>query len=153
MKEKTLLELLDKKKNIIIYGAGMVGGLVFKRLTANGISKERISFAVSSKNHSSEYMGCAVTDIYNTKIDTNSIIIVSTLKKSQTQIIETLIDMGINNYYIVDDELYEDMEAMYIDNYLKCHVMKWQKKEILFMASDNNHSSGAFLCFKKGRNQ
>ena len=142
------LELIQlcKGKKVYIYGAGMVGGLIFKRLRANGISKKNIFFVVSSASSSSEYMGCIVTDIHSTKIETNSIIIVSTLKKNQNQIVKTLIDIGINNYYIVDDELYEDMEAMYVENYLTCCVAKSGKKEIMFMASDNNHSSGAFLC-------
>ncbi|MBR6773077.1 MAG: hypothetical protein IKM16_00270, partial [Clostridia bacterium] len=68
----------------------------------------------------------------------NSIIIVSTLKKNQNQIVKTLIDIGINNYYMVDDELYEDMEAMYVENYLTCCVAKSGKKEI-------PNSAGHFL--------
>ena len=145
MTEQELIRLCINKK-IYIYGAGMVGGLVFKRLTEHGICKEKISFVVSSANSNLQYMGCMVTDIHDTKIEDNSIVIVSTLKKNHFQMIKTLCNVGIENYYIVDEELYKEMEKAYVDNYLMCHELKWQKKEILFMASDNNSSSGAFLC-------
>lgn len=137
---------LCKNKNVYIYGAGMVGGLVFKRLIANGIIKEKIGFVVSSANRGQRYMGCDVTDIHNTKIDESAVILVSTLKKNQYQIIKTLCDIGICNYHLVDEELYEDLEQAYVKDYLSCHELKESKKEILFLSSDNNSSSGAFLC-------
>ena len=50
---------LKKRKKIIIYGAGMVGKLVYSRLIANGLKDNIIGFAVSNKTIHT-YMGIPV---------------------------------------------------------------------------------------------
>ena len=54
-----------------------------------------------------------------------------------------------NNYYdfdIVDNSLFEEMEKLYVAKHNQEYPVTNTTKDILFMASDNNCSSGAFLC-------
>ncbi len=47
--EKQLVRCLGENRHIILYGAGMVGELVCRRLLANGLSGKITGFAVSKK--------------------------------------------------------------------------------------------------------
>ena len=70
MKEKDLLQKLQNDDHkILIYGAGMVGSLVFHRLLAGGILKERIAFIVSHKEQKNDtFLGQNIFDIHDNKV-------------------------------------------------------------------------------------
>lgn len=149
MKEKDLLQKLQNDDHkILIYGAGMVGSLVFHRLLAGGILKERIAFIVSHKEQKNDtFLGQNIFDIHDNKVFfENAHIIVSTLPGTHQSMINTLHE---NNYYdfdIVDNSLFEEMEKLYVAKHNQEYPVTNTTKDILFMASDNNCSSGAFLC-------
>jgi hypothetical protein len=144
--EQELIKKANASNKVYIYGAGMVGGLVLKRLNANGISPEKISFVVSEARQNQMYMEYPVLDIHYIDKLEDFIIIVSTMKKNQQQIIKTLHSVGIKDFYVVDSDLYKDMEQRYVDDYLKKHKLEDKERDVLYMSSDNNNSSGAFLC-------
>lgn len=147
MKEEQLLNDVAEYKKIFIYGAGMVGGLVLKRFIKYGINPDCINFVVSEAFFGQSYLGHTVYDIRELKkISGDYKIIVSTLKKNQPQIIDNLERMEITDYIVVDEELYDDMEENYVEEFLKTKKINSDDIDILFMASDNNSSSGAFLC-------
>lgn len=124
----------------------MVGGLVYKRLIANGIKHDAISFVVSETTTNQCYMDCPLIVFDEYSDNNSSIIVVATLEKNHKQIIETLIRHNIDNYIVVDNELYEDLEKCYVNEYLTNNPVIEEERQILFMSSDNNSSSGAFLC-------
>lgn len=147
MNEQKLVELISKKSHIFIYGAGMVGSLVLTRLKALGIDEASIDFVISKAAAGQEYLGHKVYELGDCNFDDQSLIIVATMPKNQGQIIENLHKHNITEFIAVDDELYEDMERAYIASFMETHGNSIVgDRDILFMSSDNNYTSGAFLC-------
>lgn len=145
MTNKQFIDELELK-TVYIYGAGTVGGLVFKRLVAKGVKQDSIYFVVSEAACNQQYMNRPVIGISEYIASDNNIIIVATLKKNHNQIVKMLERHNIDTYIVVDSELYEDLESEYVEDYLRCNPVAMGNRQILFMASDNNSSSGAFLC-------
>ncbi len=148
LKEQDLLNILKEKNKVLVYGAGMVGGLVLIRLKALGIDEEKIDFVVSKASNDQTYFGHKVYEIGNYEFREETTIIVATMPKNQGPIIENLDRLGFKDYIRIDDELYEEMENKYIDDFMKAEISKHNRGDIdiLFMSSDNNYTSGAFLC-------
>lgn len=149
MKKKDLLQKLKKDDyKILIYGAGMVGSLVFYCLVSGGIPKGRIAFVVSRRERADTFfLGQEVFEIHECTTLFGSVhIIVSTLPETHQEIVYTLHE---NNYYdfdVVDELLFKEMQKSYVVEHNAKYPVADKPIDILFMASDNNCSSGAFLC-------
>ena len=126
----------------------MVGSLVLSRLKSFGIENERICFVVSKANADQHYLGFPVFDVSKYEWNKDSFVIISTLPKNQGQIICNLEKYNVKDYIAVDDELFEEMERGYILDFYrdKGKSIVEGDKDVLFMSSDNNYTSGAFLC-------
>ena len=146
MTELELLKRINEKKRILIYGAGMVGGLVLSRLKALGIDDKSLAFVITNASSNQYYMDHKVYGIDDYEPHDQCLIIVSTLPKNHGQMVQELKKRNIDNYIIVDDELYEDMERNYISEYKTLHDQIEGDRDVLLMSSDNNYTSGAFLC-------
>lgn len=146
MKEKHLINKLKNSKKIVIYGAGMVGELVYKRLCSNNLLSNLQCFAVTNLGQDKAYLGlpvCEISDIAPMK-DTITVII-ATLPELHTEILTILQSYKFENIIKVDEELFSDLSKHYIKDFQKEKKIKECQKKILFMSSDNNISSGAFL--------
>lgn len=149
MNEKDLLQKLKKDNHkILIYGAGMVGSLIFHRLVTGEISKERLAFVVTRKEkEDAVFLGQKVYDVREcAALFENVHIIIATLSQAHQGIINTLHENNFFDFDIVDDQLFKEMEKTYVTEYNMEHPVTDDAIDILFMASDNNCSSGAFLC-------
>ena len=146
MYEYEFIEYISDKKKIFIYGAGMVGSLVLKRLLCLGVETTRIAFVVTDNRSVSEFQNYHVLGVDEIEKYENCIVIVSALKKVREQMVAELAARGMQNYLFVDEELFVDMEKHYVDEFLNKNIVLAEGKDVLFMASDNNSSSGAFLC-------
>lgn len=145
--EQELLCAIKEMRKIFIYGAGMVGSLVYLRLKAMGVNDARIDFVVTRATENQKYMNHTVYGISDCELGEQCLIIVATMPKNHGQIIDTLKKHNINEYVVVDDELYDDMEREYIKSWLLSNNGSITgDRDILFIASDNNNTSGAFLC-------
>lgn len=149
MNEKNLISKLKKDQHkILIYGAGMVGSLVLSRLLAENISPERIAFIVSHKSAESvSYLGHKVYDI--NEISSNFCdkhIVVATLSNAHKEIVRTLREYHHYDFDLIDNVLFDEMEKAYVEKYNSENPITKGNKDVLFMPSDNNLSSGAFLC-------
>ena len=145
MTEQQLVNQIGKTKKVFIYGAGMVGSLVLKRLLCLGIEATRVVFTVTECN-AGEYQGIPIVGVDELKKYDNYMVIISALKEIRKQMVAELTIRGIQNYLQVDEELFGDMEKHYVDEFLHQNIISTRNKDVLFMASDNNGSSGAFLC-------
>ena len=143
-----MMNLIDKvsDKNIVIYGAGMVGGMILEHLLRKGISSSRIVFAVTSAKLNQSYMGYPVIDIHNINKEENKIVILAVVKKNQGPMVDLLLEIGISEFIVVNTELFDYLERDYVNDFLTLNTLEKKDRQILFMASDNNSSSGAFLC-------
>ncbi len=146
MNEKQFFIDLKVKKTIIIYGAGMVGNLVYSRLLSNGFKKYIIGFAVSCKNKEN-YFDVPVYEASELlKYKESADVIVATLSNLHIEILNTLQQYGFKHIWIITEELYQNMAENYIEEYRRMHNFTKVSVDVLLMASDNNSSSGAFLC-------
>lgn len=143
------MQLIDSLRNskIIIYGAGMVGELLYKRLCSYNLKNSIFSFAVTKSNGEQKFLELPVYQIDDlTGIKSEVYVIVATFPEFHKEIVDNLLRLGFQNIIKIDMEAYEDMADHYIENYKNCEKKEsWQDIDILFMASDNNPSSGAFL--------
>ncbi len=145
MRESELLGIIREHDKVHIYGAGMVGSLVLFRLKEHGIEDGKIDFFVSRSPENHNYLGYDVRGLDDSGFE-DGIYIVAVLPKNQRQLIENLKENGIDRYVVVDNELYLEMEVNYISKYMNTHDPIKGDRDILFMSSDNNYTSGAFLC-------
>ncbi len=152
--ENPFLYHVKKSKYIIIYGAGMVGELTCKRLLAHGLNEKIIGFAVSKKGKGSgeDNRLCGleiyeITELERYKRD--ALVIVATLPNVQEEIKKNLLHLQFEKIAFVGRKLYKSFEKHYVREFLKKTPPAFSmaaKNRILFMASDNNRTSGAFLC-------
>lgn len=145
MIKEQLIKECDNKK-VCIYGAGMVGELVLEHLLRKGISSNRIVFAVTSAEPNQSYMGYPVMDIHDVAKKRNVIFILAVMKKNQGPMIDVLLNIGVSDFIVIDDKLFSFLEQDYVGDFLSTHAIEKKDRQILFIASDNNSSSGAFLC-------
>lgn len=130
----------------VIYGAGMVGNLVRQYFEVNGEASKILSFAVSEKNKSYLYNGyrcCSIDDL--SEYADAAVVIVATFPGPQDAIERKLIELGFENIIKLNREIYQLMANAYIENFL-VNVKLRPSYDIMYMASDNNKTSGAFLC-------
>ncbi len=148
LKETDFLREVEKHKKICIYGAGMVGSLVLLRLRSFGIEDDRICFIVSKASDNQTYFDMPVYSVGEYEWGEDFKVIVATLPKNQGQIISNLKKNNIKEYIAVDDELFEEMERGYISDFNRDNreVSINDDIDVLYMSSDNNYTSGAFLC-------
>lgn len=152
--EKRFICQLRKSQYMIIYGAGMVGELTYKRLLANGLERKILSFAISKSQKSmvedNRLCGvpiCEIDELQDYKKE--AIVIVATLPNVQKEIEKNLINLQFEHVVFVSHQLYQNFFKNYVSDFKKQNsidLKKDVKKRILFMASDNNKISGAFLC-------
>ena len=63
--EKKFIDQIKKSKYVIIYGAGMVGELIYNRILRYGLDKKVIGFAVTQKQENKEIMLPVLLFIYH----------------------------------------------------------------------------------------
>lgn len=131
---------------IIIYGAGMVGNLTRLYCEITGVSDNIIAFAVSEKILPSSFWGyrfCCIDDLYEFKDKYK--VLIATFPGAQETIEKRLRVVGFNDIIKMDFKMYRSMTNLYISNFLKSKKYA-NSYDILYIASDNNRTSGAFLC-------
>lgn len=146
MQEHELVLELKKREKIIIYGAGMVGGLVYSRLASNGLGNYILGFAVTKKTIET-YLSVPVyeiSELASYKVSAN--IVIATLPSLHEEILDILMLNGFRNVWNITDALYNDMSSKYISDFKKRNILEDKVVDVLLMASDNCFSSGAFLC-------
>lgn len=148
MNEKKFLKIIEQQSNIIIYGAGMVGELLYKRLLMIGLEEKVCGFAVTKRSQSVEkFCGQPVfeiAEVANKKRE--SLVVIATLKGLHQEMEKVLKTLNFENIIKISDGLYRSISLNYIRDFRKKQKMNKKEFDVLFMASDNNSSSGAFLC-------
>ncbi len=148
MKEEDFFRKL-KKESILIYGAGMVGKLVYSRLMSAGMGEKVKGFAVTCKKEEG-CRSCLGVPLY--RIDElvscgESVdVIAAAMPALQKEILEELHRRKFPNVWEISPDLYEDLARSYMQKFREKNPFPEKEIDVLFMASDNNSSSGAFLC-------
>ncbi len=139
-----MYELNNNK--VIIYGAGMVGNLVRQYYEINGLSVNIIAFAVSNHilfDQFHNYPLMCIDDL--TEYIGECKVVIATFPDQQKSIEDRLKQRGFYDIIKINLEIYQTMTKTYISNFLKTKIYN-SFYDILYMASDNNCTSGAFLC-------
>jgi len=146
---KTEKELIDnlKTKKIILYGAGMVGGLVKSRIESHHMGNRILCFAKTIADESETYMGISVRGLdFLDKEDAELCICVCALSATREEMIRELKNRGFNCYIAVSEELISDMEERYLaEQRVIQHCMESERFDVVYFSQDNNATSGAFI--------
>lgn len=154
MDEKDFLSILIKYNKILIYGAGMVGGLVYNRVCAAGMEDKIKGFLVTKKQfdekHYLDKPIWGIEEINGNKSE--QFVIIATLPELHSVMENMLKEHGFMNFMKVDENIFRLLSQCYVNDFEK----KWKRPnkeiDIVFMASDNNRSSGAFLALAELNN-
>lgn len=151
-KEKSLVYELNKYEVIIVYGAGLVGHLLVKRLLANQLGPKLAAIAVSKRegNEADEFLQVPIREI-DSLIDyrKNAIILIATLPNLHKEIKDKLIKLNFQHILPISQKMYIHLSSQYIKDFKKNNSVKMcgqNQMRVLMMSSDNNKTSGAFLC-------
>ena len=144
MNEEKLIDSLHDAESIVIYGAGMVGELVFHRLKANGLGNKLKCFAVTKRDTEDAYLGLPVVEI-NSIEDKNAMVLLATLTQTHEEMRQTLKKCRFKKHIEITPTLYDSLSMHYMQDFQRRHSVKENYIDILMMASDNNRTSGAFL--------
>jgi hypothetical protein len=146
MNEELFFSKLIQYESIIVYGAGMVGELVYKRLLRHNMDNKVIGFAVSRKTSETFFCKKQVFEIGEFEgCRESSVVIVAVMPNTHSQMQQKLSEYGFENVVYIEQKLYDDISRNYIDDFRKANPVLQNKVDVLFMASDNNRTSGAFL--------
>lgn len=133
-------------KDLIIYGAGMVGNLVRQYLELTGNAQNIRAFAISDAIGCADYYGYKMLSIDSLKkYARKSTVLIATFPAAQETIKSKLLELGFANIVHMDYEMYQEMTDTYISK-LRCKQKINGDYDVLYVASDNNKTSGAFLC-------
>lgn len=151
--EKQLVRQMKKGSRALLYGAGMVGELTCRRLLSHGLKERILGFAVTQKTEGSglpeRFCGLPVYGIEELGYQEETLVLVTTLPNLHDEIKKNLSRLRYRNVVCISPRLYQDFFRNYASDFNKRHPLKPVKDanlRILFMASDNDPTSGAFLC-------
>ena len=101
--EQKLIETLKKFKKIYLYGAGVVGKLLEKKLSQYDIDIS--GYCVSNKDNASEEKGIFCYSTMNSKEKTGAIFVVSVTRTFRGEIVNILKSDGCHDMAIMSDDL------------------------------------------------
>lgn len=84
------LELIEKQREVIIYGTGDIGNVVYNFLKKRNYNKKIKCFAVSEKSISDEIDGIPIWEIDNLQVDDDTLFIIATCDKYWNEIEDIL---------------------------------------------------------------
>lgn len=151
--EKQLMYKIKEYSCVIIYGAGMVGELVVRYLIMQGQRERVFGFAVSQRGDKKErdfVCGVPVYGIEEWKAQRKQIlVIVATLPDLHEEMGRRAEELLFGQVIFITEKLCKELSRRYMQGYKNSYPLTFPpetKTRILFMASDNNKVSGAFLC-------
>ncbi len=147
IKEKELIEYVDTKKKVVLYGAGMVGGLVKCRLESNHLESKILCFVKSVVSGPDTYMGLDVISLDSMGgMDEDIAILVCALPVTQNEMVHELELRSFYEYRLISKELFLDLQKNYLrEQQILNPGVRSQKFDVIFFSQDNNFTSGAFI--------
>lgn len=126
-----------QNRNIIIYGAGIYGTLLFSLLDVKGLKDNVTCFAVSDRNENQEYLfGKRVLQFEDINIDSSETVIIVAMKDDKAGIvIEKLWQQNINNLYWFNSYVKAKQETEWL-RFKKHYNKTIQKNKVLFYCYD-----------------
>lgn len=149
--ERQLIKKIAEYDSIIIYGAGMVGELLAKRLLSHGMTEKIVGFAVSKKAANTDNLLCGLPVYEIDRLNSyrnSALVIVATMPDLHGEIGKKLADLLFQNIIFVGQKLYVNLARHYMNDFNRLNPAVFStdsETKVLFMASDNNITSGAFL--------
>lgn len=150
---KQLIHKIKEHGHVIVYGAGMVGELVVRYLSMHGLRDHVLGFAVSRKGDKKERDSVYGIPVYGIeeweRQREDVLVIVATLPDLHEAMGKRAAQLRFRHVVFITESLCRQLSRQYIRDYKSRSSLTFppgSKARILFMASDNNKVSGAFLC-------
>ncbi len=152
-KENQLMYRVRRQSHVLIYGAGMVGELVLRYLSMQGLKERVLGFAISKVERNAErasLLECPIYGIQEWKArKEETLVIVATLPNLHEEMGRKLTELEFSHVLFITERLYKELCRRLICDYKNKYYPTFPadiRTRILFMASDNSRVSGAFLC-------
>lgn len=132
----SLLEEIKCRSNIIIYGAGDYGQVVLEHMSNFlNFAEKKILIAVSRdeniEKNSLRDKGIEIFIIDNlTEYCHNSLVVVAVSKEKQQLMVDNLVEIGFENYFVMTEALYEYMKKINYKLRSREEVKALAKKQI-----------------------
>ncbi|MCI8598465.1 MAG: glycosyltransferase family 4 protein [Lachnospiraceae bacterium] len=149
--EKQFIKTLEKYERITLYGAGLVGELTGEWMLSQGLQNKVMGYAVTKKREELDSLcGFPIYEIEDLKEECQtSLVLVTTMPSLHEEIAKELARLGFSQVIFVTEPLYRTLCKRVIADYNRQNpvaLSRDAKVRLLFLASDNNKTSGAFLC-------
>lgn len=100
---KGLMQEIEESALTVIYGAGVWGKWVAEKMLEQGITKEKLMFAVSQEGASGNCMGIPIKGIKTFAKERKLFVIIAVKGESQIEMLGNLQRLGIRNVILTDD--------------------------------------------------
>lgn len=100
---KGLMQEIEESALTVIYGAGVWGKWVAEKLLEQGITKEKLMFAVSQEGASGDCMGIPVKEIKAFAKERKLFVIIAVKGEAQIEMLGNLQRLGIRNVILADN--------------------------------------------------
>ena len=100
---KGLMKEIEESTLTVIYGAGVWGKWVAEKLLGQGITKTKLTFAVSQEEASGDCMGIPIKGINTFAKERKLFVIIAVKGDSQIEMLGNLQRLGIRNVILIDN--------------------------------------------------
>lgn len=144
--EKDLLKFVAESGRVILYGAGMIGGLMKDWMVFRGYGDKINCFVNTVVDQTFDFRGLSVYGLDEVSWGDNDAVILCALSDKHEGMIRELKSRRVAHALIPEGKLISDLERSWI-NHMREQNSKGtlRKCDILVFSQDNNATSGAFI--------
>lgn len=144
--QKELTDNLNNYGRIVLYGAGVIGGLVKEWLDTTGRSDSLKCFVNTAVDKPYEFNGIMVYGLSDVSFSENDVVILCALPDKHEAMVSALESAGATQAAIMSGETIKDLERTCVNHrrYANNTAVS-DKYDVLVFSQDNNATSGAFI--------
>lgn len=144
--ENELVSYIEGKESVVLYGAGMTGGLIKDWMVFRGYGDKIKCFVNTAVERPFDYRGLSVYGLDEVSWSDNYTVILCALSDKHEGMISELKSRGVDHVLVPEGKVISDLERSWINHMREQNSKDTMKKcDILVFSQDNNATSGAFI--------
>lgn len=144
--QKELTDNLNNYGRIVLYGAGVIGGLVKEWLDTTGRSDSLKCFVNTAVDKPYEFNGITVYGLSDVAFSEDDVVILCALPDKHEAMVSALESAGVTHAVIMSGETIKDLERTCVNHRRYANNTAVSGKyDVLVFSQDNNATSGAFI--------